>query len=334
MNRKTFTAVALSAVMMLSDCGSKADDPAKLLEKGQYEQAAEVYQAALENDEKNVDLYIGLADSFLGMGECEAAIDVLCDGFENTNDKTLPEKMAKITSDLYNTASDKGDYQVVLYCCERSLECGENSELYEISAKCYLNMDQAEDAIETVKNGVENTGDTSVAENVASYIYTLGSKAYTAGDKVSALDYFKKVVEIDSENADAVNMINAIGENPQNEEKKDNKTEEVQTSESDKKDQPEPQPQQSEKPAENENKAVPNMTSAQPAGSYTVQIGAYSEAANAESKVSKATAAGLSASYYQSGGLYRVTIGTFATESEANAAVAKANAAGFDAIIV
>ncbi len=325
--------VALSAAFLLCGCGGGGvDDPAALLENGQYEAAAEGFSELIKSDEKNADLYIGLADAYLGQGEYEAAVDILCDGFEASEDEDLTEKMLQITSDLYKTATEKTDYQVVLYCCDRALDCGEFAEIYEIKAMCYINMEQYDKVAETVNTGIEKTSDSTIAENVAGYFYTLGSKAYTAGDKKLALEYFNKVIEIDSENTDAANMIKAIGDNP--EDTSDKKEEEKPEKQEVKKPQDEVSAQtDASEPSAKQEPAVTPAPATQTT-TYTVQIGAYSSKENADSKIAKANAAGLSASSYISGGLYRVTVGSFASVAEAEAAVAKANAAGFDAIII
>lgn len=330
MKKGLFIISALSVVLLLGGCFGKDDNSAlALLEKGQYEAAADAFNMEIESDADNAELYIGLADAYIGMGEYEAAVDVLCDGFEATEKKELTDKMIKISSDVYNTATEKIDYQVALYCCERTAECVSDAEIYKTSALCYLYMEQPDKAIETVNEGVEKTKDPSVSEAVASHLYTLGSKAYTSGDKKTAKQYFDYVLEIDSENEDAASMLEAIGENPKDE--KDDKKPEEKPAE-DKK--PE------EKPADNNVTEtvtpVPEVVPEAPAviGNFVVQIGAYGEKANADNKVAAAKAAGFSASYYEAGGLYHVTIGAFSTEAEANQCVAKANAAGFDAIIL
>ena len=330
MKKNVLMVLCLAFALILSGCfGKDADSAQALLEDGKFEAAADAFNTEIEADDDNVELYAGLADAYIGLGEYEAAVDILCDGFEVTEDKTLAEKMVKITSDVYRTASEKIDYQVALYCSERTLECTQDSEIYKIIASCYLYMQQPDKAIETVKTGIEKTEDISIAEDVASQIYTLGSKAFTSGDKKAAKEYFDYVLEIDADNEDAANMLKAIGENPKVEKPVDKKPEDKKPEDKkpeDKPVNPEPKPEINP-PAQDE-------PSNEVQGSFVVQIGAYGEKANADKKVAAANAAGFSASYYEAGGLYHVTIGTFSTEAEANECVAKAVAAGFSAVIL
>lgn len=66
---------------------------------------------------------------------------------------------------------------------------------------------------------------------------------------------------------------------------------------------------------------------------YTVQIGAYSKKANAESMLSKVKAKGFDCFIVNVSGLYKVQVGAYAIEANAKAMKAKLKAAGFDAFI-
>lgn len=353
MKYKEIIAIGAVAALVLTGCGSsKTTSGSELLAQGKYSAAADAFSEEIKSDPKKVSLYIGLADAYIGEGEYEAAVDNLSEGYNATKSAELTDKMIKITDDLYKIAASKEDYQTVLYCCEAVLECKDDEpSIYETKAMCYLHMDQVDKAIKTVSEGEEKTGSKDISENVSSYLYTLGSKAYTSGEKVSAKEYYEKVLELDPENEDAANMIKAIGdtaeEAPKKEEQKEEKEEEQkeeQKSETSKAPSqkspsaPTQNTQQQTKPASPAPQtAQPAPQTAQPApqkANYTVQIGAYSEKQNAENKVAKANAAGFSASISASGGLYHVTIGTYSTEAEANNVASKAQAAGFNVIVL
>ena len=344
MNSKKVVAAILSATLLLSGCGGKgSDDPAGLLKSGKYEEASEAYIKLIDKDEKNIEAYNGLADAYVGMKEYEAAVDVLSECYGITGNKELVKKMNSITDKLYKTSKDKVGLQTVIYCCERILECGADAKLYEMIAMSYVKMEQYDKAIETVTVAVEETEDEGIAEKIASELYTIGSKAYTDGKKDDAKECLGYILEIDPDNKKATDLLNAINgvKEDKKDEKEDKKKEEKTDVKKDEPSTPEPVKPEPVKPQPvtpepvNPEPPVPETPAvAEPSGSYTVQIGAYGELANAENKVAAANAAGLSASYFSSGGLYRVTIGTYSSESEANAAVARAQAAGFSAVII
>lgn len=351
MKYKEIIAIGAVAALLLTGCGSsKTTSGSELLAQGKYSAAADAFSEEIKSDPKKVSLYIGLADAYIGEGEYEAAVDNLSEGYNATKSDKLTDKMIKITDDLYKIAASKEDYQTVLYCCEAVLECKDDEpSIYETKAMCYLHMDQVDKAIKTVSEGEEKTDNKDISKNVSSYLYTLGSKAYTSGEKASAKEYYEKVLELDPENEDAANMIKAIGdiaeEAPKKEEQKEEKKEEQkeeQKTETSKTPSQTPASQASPSaPTQNTQPqtkpASPAPQTAQPAPqktNYTVQIGAYSEKQNAENKVAKANAAGFSASISASGGLYHVSIGTYSTGTEANNVASKAQAAGFNVIVL
>lgn len=351
MKYREIIAIGAVAALLLTGCGSsKTTSGSELLAQGKYSAAADAFSEEIKSDPKKVSLYIGLADAYIGEGEYEAAVDNLSEGYNATKSDKLTDKMIKITDDLYKIAASKEDYQTVLYCCEAVLECKDDEpSIYESKAMCYLHMDQVDKAIKTVSEGEEKTDNKDISKNVSSYLYTLGSKAYTSGEKASAKEYYEKVLELDPENEDAANMIKAIGdiaeEAPKKEEQKEEKKEEQkeeQKTEASKTPSQTPASQASPSaPTQNTQQqtkpASPAPQTTQPAPqktNYTVQIGAYSEKQNAENKVAKANAAGFSASISASGGLYHVSIGTYSTEAEANNVASKAQAAGFNVIVL
>ena len=336
MNTKKTVALTLLAVMLFGGCGEKTkNDPEKLLKTGKYEEASETYIALIDKDSENADLYTGLADAYVGMKEYEAAVDTLCEGYELTGNKVLVKKMSEITGGLFKVSSDKISYQTVIYCCERVLECGEDADMYEMIAMSYMKMEQFDKAFETAVSGAEKTSDDSLTGKIASELYSAGSKADKNGKKEIATQCLGYVLQLEPDNKEAADLLDTVnGVKKEDEPKEDDeKTEKPQAPEK-------PAPSEEQKPASPvtpepvEPQPQQPASEPQPTRTYTVQIGAYGELANAENKVAAANAAGLSASYFSSGGLYRVTIGTYSSESEANAAVSRANAAGFSAVII
>ena len=65
----------------------------RYLSEMNYEQAVIEYQRVLEIEPMNVDAYLGLAESYLGLGDTEKAREILLKGLEVTGD---PLRQAKI----------------------------------------------------------------------------------------------------------------------------------------------------------------------------------------------------------------------------------------------
>ena len=68
----------------------------KLLDAGQkylaeldYETAAAIYSEAIALDHKCVEAYSGLTEAYLGLGDADAAIAVLEEGYQQTGDESL-----------------------------------------------------------------------------------------------------------------------------------------------------------------------------------------------------------------------------------------------------
>ncbi len=333
MKLKSTIAVCVGLTLTLCSCMGD-NSPEKLLEKGQFDAAAKAYIEEIKKDDSSPELYIGLADAYMGSGEYEAAIDTLADGFDSTKEKKLSDKMSEIVVSVFETAGDKADFQSVIYCCDRTLECDEkNADIYKISALSYLKTEDTEKAVETAKEGLEKTEDEGVAEAVASQLYTLGSKAFTGGQKAEAKKYFNLVLELDKDNSDAKNMLTAIGENPVDKKpaEKDDEKQEDEPSKEENKPQAKPEVQ---KPSQTSAPEAPAVSEPVQTGSYTVQIGLYANEENAKGKVETAKAKGFSASYSNVNGKFRVTIGTFSSYADAEAQAAKAQSAGFSTYII
>lgn len=61
----------------------------KYLTAQEYEQAVAAYSKAIEIDSKDVDAYLGLAEAYKGMGDMNAAYEVLESGYQQTQDAGL-----------------------------------------------------------------------------------------------------------------------------------------------------------------------------------------------------------------------------------------------------
>lgn len=94
--RRVFSCIlTLLIVLGISSCGQKTDTThwkeqydlgVRYLSEGNYEEAIIAFTAAIEIDPKQAEVYIKLADAYVGMGDRENALDVLRKGIENAEE--------------------------------------------------------------------------------------------------------------------------------------------------------------------------------------------------------------------------------------------------------
>ncbi len=70
----------------------------KYLNELDYEQAIVAYETAVEIDPMSVDAYLGLADTYVNMGDFDKAKEVLQKGYDATGDERLKDKIIEIES--------------------------------------------------------------------------------------------------------------------------------------------------------------------------------------------------------------------------------------------
>ena len=70
----------------------------KYLEEQNYEQAVVAFNEAIEIDNKCVEAYIGLTETYIRMGEYDKALDSAKNGYDRTGDENLAEYRDKIES--------------------------------------------------------------------------------------------------------------------------------------------------------------------------------------------------------------------------------------------
>lgn len=72
----------------------------KYLLEEDYEQAIVDFNKALEIDSKDVDAYLGIADAYVGMGNVEAAINILEQGYELTENEEIQWRLDEQRSSI------------------------------------------------------------------------------------------------------------------------------------------------------------------------------------------------------------------------------------------
>lgn len=90
----------------------------RYLDELDYEAAIVAYEMAIEIDSKSVDAYIGLADVYVEMKKYEDAIDVLKDGYNETEEEELLDAIEKIEEIMEDAESLDGE----------EVECNDESE--------------------------------------------------------------------------------------------------------------------------------------------------------------------------------------------------------------
>lgn len=72
------------------------------LEDLEYEKAIAAFEEAIEIDPKQTDAYIGLADTYVAMGDYEEALDVLDKGIEATGSNAIKEHRDEVEQNWYD----------------------------------------------------------------------------------------------------------------------------------------------------------------------------------------------------------------------------------------
>ena len=68
----------------------------RYLSDGNYEEAIIAFTAAIEIDPKQPDAYMGASEAYMAMGDTEAAISILEEGFTETNSEEIRDKLDEI----------------------------------------------------------------------------------------------------------------------------------------------------------------------------------------------------------------------------------------------
>lgn len=88
-------------VVLFTACGTstmdwkeKYDIGMRYLTEGNYEEAILSFTAAIEIDDKVPEVYVGMADAYIGLDEYKEAIEILREGMEKTdNNNIISEKL-------------------------------------------------------------------------------------------------------------------------------------------------------------------------------------------------------------------------------------------------
>ena len=81
-----------------TNIGTMISTAQQYLTEQKYEQAIAEFQKIIEIDPKNADAYIGMAKAYIGIGDTDKAVEVLEDGYEQTNDDRILEMLEELKS--------------------------------------------------------------------------------------------------------------------------------------------------------------------------------------------------------------------------------------------
>ncbi len=81
------------------------------LEEMQYDMAIASYMQAIEIDAKNVDAYAGIADAYTSQGKIDEAIDILVEGYINTDAEELLDRLEENVDAVIDAYLQRNDYE-------------------------------------------------------------------------------------------------------------------------------------------------------------------------------------------------------------------------------
>jgi len=80
----------------------------RFLSQGNYQEAVIAFRAAIEINPRQADAYLGLAEAYVRLGDVDAAIAVLREGYDLTGDMRLRERISELDTSQSNNESTAG----------------------------------------------------------------------------------------------------------------------------------------------------------------------------------------------------------------------------------
>ena len=98
--------LTIAIILGLASCGQSTeaqwqeqyDLGVRYLSEGNYEEAIIAFTAAIEIDPKQPNAYLKASEAYMGMGDTEAAISILEEGFAETNNEEIQNRLDEIMS--------------------------------------------------------------------------------------------------------------------------------------------------------------------------------------------------------------------------------------------
>ena len=104
MKKLTALLTALALILGLCACSAAAtwqeqyDLGVRYLSEGNYQEAIIAFNAAIEIDPKQVDVYMNLVDAYIALGNLDSALQTLRDGYAATGDARLQARIDELTA--------------------------------------------------------------------------------------------------------------------------------------------------------------------------------------------------------------------------------------------
>ncbi|MCM1060280.1 MAG: tetratricopeptide repeat protein [Eubacterium sp.] len=117
-----------------------------------YEKAVLEFTEAIEIEPLNVDAYLGLAETYVGMGDTEKAVDVLEEGYDKTGDERLKSMLEGLLPFEAVTLTEKTNIIATVSTVEENsenlIDLEETVELYiPCNINCISELDYPESAL-------------------------------------------------------------------------------------------------------------------------------------------------------------------------------------------
>ena len=170
-------------------------------EEGEYDDALDYYEQALELDSTLLEAYLNSADVYLSTGDYKEAVSLLkkaIKNFKNADDEEAMEELIDMLAEAYLAGIEEelGDhaFDTAHKLAKNGLKDTDNKvfskkqvEIYGAEADYYMQSHDYYSALYTLENGYEDTGDDSLMEKRLD-IYKLAADNYLQdGDYRGAL---------------------------------------------------------------------------------------------------------------------------------------------------
>lgn len=191
---------------------SAMDTAQQHLNNKDFEAALEQFKTAIELDDKCINAYLGSADALVGLDKTDEAIECLEKGYELTQDKKISEKSKELRvarslelAEKYmlekNYSSAQTEFKNVLAADDKC------SEAYIGIAEALAKLNKIDDAIGTLQQGLDKTGDEKIKQKINSLSvsgYLEAAEKYLSEKNYeSAITEFEKVLAVDDKSIDA-----------------------------------------------------------------------------------------------------------------------------------
>ncbi len=109
MKKVKFLSAILAAALLLSGCESiesKLETADSYMSDENYNKAIKKYEEVLKDDPENVDAYLGLTKAYEETEDYEKAFEILEEGIEKTDDKSLKKRQERVVNEYTSSTNE------------------------------------------------------------------------------------------------------------------------------------------------------------------------------------------------------------------------------------